>query len=176
MTPVQPEGVKRYTIDELLALMEPQHRADQNTIRQCIAGLTEHAARLAAKGQEERLPRLRELCVEMAEFWGLAEDDTWEGYRKMETRYGGAFDRAVSAARDSGHAPELSAQTKQNILDGLERYAQEMRLNEGPEFSEQEMPLEDGLGPWIVECELLSEQLQEEWQAEAQANMEMGGM
>ena len=176
MTPVQPESVKRYTIDELLALMEPQYREDQETIRRCIAGLTEHAARLAAKHQEDQLPRLRSLCIEMAEFWGLAEDDTREGFRKMEEQYGGAFDRAVSAAQDSGHAPELSEETKQNILDGLERYAQEMMLNEEPEFSEQEMSSEDGLMPWIIECEVLSEEFQEEWQAETQGSMEMGGM
>ncbi|NBI65953.1 hypothetical protein D1646_03830 [Pseudoflavonifractor sp. 60] len=176
MTPVQPESGVRYTIDEFLTLMEPQHREDQETTRQCIAGLTGYATQLAAKGQEEQVPRLRDLCIEMAEFWGLAEDDTWEGFRKMEEQYGGAFDSAVSAARESGQAPDLSEQARQNILDGLELYAQEMRLNEGLGASGQEVSLEDGLGQWIVECELLSEQLQAEWQAEAQANMEMGGM
>ena len=163
MTPVQPESGRHYTIDELLALIEPQYREDQNTIRQCIAGLTEHAARLAAKGQEEQIPRLRDLCIEMAEFWGLAEDETWEGFRKMEAQYGGAFDSAVSAARDPGHAPELSEQTRQDILDGLELYAQEMRLN-------------GDLEQWVAECGDLFEQLQAEWQAETQINMEMGGM
>ena len=51
--PVQAGSSKSYTLDELLALMEPQYRADQNTIRQCIAGLTDYAAQLAAKRQEE---------------------------------------------------------------------------------------------------------------------------
>ena len=162
--PEQSENVRRCTIDELLALMEPQYREDQNTIRQCIAGLAEHAAQLAAKGQEEQIPRLRELCIEMAEFWGLAEDDTWEGYRKLEEQIGGGFDSAISAARDSGRAPDMSEQTRQNILDGLERYAQEMALNG------------DDMGEWVAECEALSEQIRTEYPAEAQINMEMGGM
>lgn len=162
----QPENTRRYTIDELLALMEPQYRADQDTIRRCIAGLTEHAAQLAAKGREEQLPRLRALCIEMAEFWGLAEDDTWEGFRKMEEQIGGDFDSTVSAARDSGHAPEMSEQTRQDILDGLERYAQEMALNGD----------DDDMKKWVAEFEALSEQIRVQCQAEAQINMEMGGM
>ena len=72
MRPVQPESGRRYTIDELLALMKPQYRADQDTTRQCITGLTEYAVQLAAKSQEEQIPRLRDLCIEMVEFWGLA--------------------------------------------------------------------------------------------------------
>ncbi len=163
MAPAQPESGSRYTIDEFLALMEPQYREDQDTTRRCIAGLSDYAAQLAAKRQEEQIPQLRKLCIDMAEFWGLAEDETWEGFRKMEEQYGGAFDRAVSAARDSGHAPEMSEQTMQSILDGLELYAQEMALNGDME-------------QWVAECEALSEQLQAEWQAETQVNMEMGGM
>ena len=163
MTPVQPESGVHYTIDELLTLMKPQYQADQDTTRRCIAGLTDYAAQLAAKHQEEQIPRLRELCIEMAEFWGLAEDDTWEGFRKMEEQYGGAFDSAVSAARDSGHAPEMNERTMQNILDGLEIYAQEMTLNGDME-------------QWVAECEALSEQVKVEWQTEGQVNMEMGGM
>lgn len=155
--PVQPEHGRGYTIDELLVRMEPQYQEYKNTMRQCIAGLTEHVARLAAQGQEESLPRLRQLCIEMAEFWGLTEDDTPKGYQEMVDHFGSTFDSAVSAARDSGQAPELSAQAKQNILDGLELYAQEMRLND-----EQ---LED----WAVECDILAEDLEEQWQRETAA-------
>ena len=75
-SPAQGENTRGYTVDELLAQMEPQYRAYKNTMRQCIAGLTEHAARLAAQGQEEQLPTFRRLLTDMAEFWGLAEDDT----------------------------------------------------------------------------------------------------
>ena len=82
--------------------MEPQYQAYKNTMRQCIAGLTEHAARLAAQGQEEQLPTFRRLLTDMAEFWGLAEDDTPKGYREMVEQIGSTFDQAVSAARDSG--------------------------------------------------------------------------
>ena len=156
--PVQPEHGRGYTIDELLVRMEPQYQEYKNTMRRCIAGLTEHAARLAAQGQEESLPRLRQLCIEIAEFWGLTENDTPKGYQEMAEHFGSAFDRAVSAARDSGHAPELNGQTRQSILDGLELYAQEMRLND-----EQ---LED----WAVECEILAEDLKAQWELEPAAS------
>ena len=155
--PAQPGREKTYTLDELLKVIEPQYQVYKNTIRQCISGLTVHAARLAAQGQEESLPRLRQLCIEMAEFWGLTEDDTPKGYQEMAEHIGSIFDSAVSAARDSGQVPELSAQAKQNILDGLELYAQEMRLNDGE------------LEVWAVECDILAEDLEEQWQLETAA-------
>ena len=154
---VQPGREKIYTLDELLKVMEPQYQVYKFTMRQCIAGLTEHAARLAAQGQEESLPRLRQLCIEMAEFWGLTEDDTPKGYQEMADHFGSTFDSTVSATRDSGQVPELSAQAKQNILDGLELYAQEMRLNDGE------------LEVWAVECDILAEDLEEQWQLETAA-------
>ena len=58
-TPIPNENSRGYTIDELLTMMEPQYRAHQNTIRECIAGLTGHAAQLAAQGREEQLPMFR---------------------------------------------------------------------------------------------------------------------
>lgn len=158
--PLQDESGIVCGIDEFLALMEPQHRADQDTTRRCIAGLNDYAAQLAAQRQEEQIPRLRELCIEMAEFWGLAEDDTLEAFQKMEEQYGGAFDNAVSAARDSGHAPEMSEETRQSILDGLGIYAREMRCN-GPEFED-----------WAVECDVLAETLKKQWQIGAAPDQE----
>lgn len=162
--PVQPESHSGYTISEFLAQIEPQYRAYKDTMRQCIAGLTEHAARLAAQHQEEQIPQLRRLCMEMAEFWGLTEDDTPKGYQEMAEHFGSAFDSAVSAAKGSGHAPELSEPAKQNILDGLELYAQEMRVND-----EQ---LED----WAVECEILAGELEEHWRSEIAAVQQTGDM
>ena len=165
-SPVRRENTRRYTIDELLARIEPQYREYKATIRKCIAGLTDHAARLAAQGQEEQLPTFRRLITDMAEFWGLTEDDTPKGYREMAEQIGNTFDQAVSAARDSSGAPELSAQTKTDILNGLRLYAEEM------------MDCGD-LEQWIAECDALSSQLQRDWRMEAsspqplQAGMEM---
>ena len=165
-SPAQGENTRRYTIDELLAQMEPQYQAYKNTMRLCIAGLTDHAARLAAQGQEEQLPTFRRLITDMAEFWGLTEDDTPKGYREMAEQIGSTFDQAVSAARDSSGAPELSTQTKTDILNGLRLYAEEM-MDCG------------GLERWIAECDALSSQLQRDWRMEAsspqplQAGMEM---
>ena len=165
-SPAQGENTRRYTIDELLSRIEPQYREYKAAIRKCIAGLTDHAARLAAQGQEEQLPTFRRLITDMAEFWGLTEDDTPKGYREMVEQIGSTFDQAVSAARDSGGAPELSTQTKTDILNGLRLYAEEM-MDCG------------GLERWIAECDALSSQLQRDWRMEAsspqplQAGMEM---
>ena len=98
-SPVQCENTRRYTIDELLARIEPQ-------------------------------------------------------YREMTEQIANMFKCAVSAARGSGQAPDLSAQTRQNILDGLELYAQEMRAND--------REMED----WALECDILAESLKEQWQVE----------
>ena len=138
---------KRYTVDELLETIAPQYREYKLAMGRCIAGLTEHAARLAAQGQEDTIPQLRRLSIEMAEFWGLTEDDTSKGHQAMTDHLGSTFDNAVSAARDLGQAPALSERTKRDILDGLALYAEEMRLNDAE--------LED----WAVECEILAEDL-----------------
>ena len=160
----QPEAAKAYTLNELLERMGPQYQEYKLTMRQCIAGLTEQAAWLAAQHQEEQFPRLRQLCIEMAEFWGLTEDDTPKGYQEMAEHFGSVFDNAVSAARDSGHAPAVGEQTKQNILDGLELYVQEMRLND------------EELEDWAAECEILAEDLEEHWRSEIAAVQQTGDM
>ena len=152
--PAQSGNEKRYTVDEFLAQIEPQYRQYKDTIRKCIAGLTECAAQMAAQHQEEDLPQFRRLCIEMAEFWGLTDDDTPKGYQKMAEQYGSAFDQAVSAARESGQAPEMSEQTRQSVLDGLDLYAREMRAND--------KSLED----WAVECDVLAEGLERQWRTE----------
>ncbi len=120
----------------------------------CVAGLTGYAAQLAARDQEGQVPRLRQLCVEMAEFWGLTDDLTHSGLREMAERIGGDHDCAVSTARESGHAPELDGQAKEDILAGLDLYAREMALH-------------DDHGQWIAECRGLSAQLRAGWGMDA---------
>ena len=149
-TAATPQGAgKSYTVEELLTLMGPEFQRQKNVMRQCIAGLTEYAAQLAVRGHEDQLPRLRMVCIEMAEFWGLAEDDTPEGARNMAEQYGSAFDHAVSTARGAGCAPGLGEQAVQNTLAGLELYARELRAND------------EGLEDWAVECEILADDLEE---------------
>ena len=138
----QPGAGRAYTVDELLKAIEPQYQMYKLTMRQCIAGLSAHA-----------------------------EDDTPKGYREMAEQIGSAFDHAVSAARDSGQAPMSGDQARQDILDGLELYAQEMVAC-------------GDMAPWVKECEDLSEQLKVEWQTGVppdqvcgeKTNMGMGGM
>lgn len=153
----QSERKKFYTLDEVQEMIEPQSQRDKNTMRQCIAGLTEYAAQLTVQGREGQFPRLRQICIEMAVFWDLTDGDTVPSLQEVEACFGGAFDSAVAAARDSGQAPELSPQAKQNILDGLELYAEEMRIND------------EELEDWAVECEILAEDLEEQWKLEIAA-------
>ena len=167
LAPAPLEHGSGYALDENASRMDLRYRIYKNTMRECISGLTDHAARLAAHGREEQLPRLREICIEMAEFWGLSEDDTRKGFEEMAERYGAAFDHAVSAARDSGCALEMSGHTKRSVLDGLELYAREMADS-------------GGLEKWIAECNALAAQLRAEWgigsSPPRQSMMIMGGM
>ncbi len=166
--PAQSGDEKRYTEDEFIAQIEQQNGEQKENMRKCIAGLTECAAQMAAQHQEEDIPQFRRLCIEMAEFWGLTDDDTPKGYQKMAEQYGSTFDQAVSAARESGQAPEMSEQARQSVLDGLELYAQEMRAND------------ESLEDWAVECDVLAEELEGQWRTESAlsklSDMQMGGM
>ncbi len=149
-TPAQPQSGESYTLDELLTRMEPQYREHKNTMHRCIAGLTCYAAQLASQGQEEQLPQLRRLCVEMAEFWGLTEDDTLKGFKEMSDQCRSEFDNTVSAGRNIDHRLSLGEQAKLDILDGLKLYAQEMKYCGDME-------------QWIAECDALAGQLRTEW-------------
>lgn len=137
---IQPGDGKSYTVSEYLALIEPQFREQRETIRQCIDGLTVYASNLAAKRQEEQIPQLRRICVEMSGSWGLDEPK----------QYPTSFDEAISEARRSGQGSALDEKTRQDILKGLELYAKEMMRGGGME-------------QWIIECDILAEQLQVEW-------------
>ena len=120
-TAATPQGAgKSYMVEELLTLMGPEFQRQKDVMRQCIAGLTEYAAQLAVRGHEDQLPRLRMVCIEVAEFWGLAEDDTPEGARNMAEQYGSAFDHAVSTARGAGCAPGLGNSAYIKKGEGLE--------------------------------------------------------
>ena len=83
----------------------------------------------------------------------------------MTDLYQDTFDRAISAARDSGCAPELSEQAKADILTGLKLYADEIEA------------VVD-MGRWIDECDTLADQLRTEWEMETPRALqqEMGGM
>lgn len=149
-----------YTLEELGKVLEPIYREYEVRIQDCISGLTQYAAGQAARGREAQLPELRKLITNMAEFWNLDHDESKYGYLKLREKYGGAFDRAVAAARSSGQAPSLSREAQGNILSGLDLYAKEMTDS-------------GGLEPWVKQCGALAEQFQEEW---TEAEPQMGGM
>ena len=78
-----------YNLDEYLELIEPVYRVYEDYIRKCAAALTTLAAQRAAFHQEEDIPKLRQMILEMAPFWGLdggayADKET---ARRMEQQY-----------------------------------------------------------------------------------------
>ncbi len=153
--------MKRYTIDELLALMEPVYRQQKAAVEKCVVGLTVHAASLAAKGQEADVNELGRSISAMAQFWDLEASE----------QHITAFEEVVAVARNTGEALALTEQGKADILTGLALYAKEMRAGD-PDLEE-----------WAAECDSFAEALKEQWQAEAsqaqqanQINMEMRGM
>lgn len=131
-----------------------QHEWLVSTVEKCITGLTIHAANLAANQQENSVPGLDSFIPGMVMFFGLGNED--------ETA--AAFEQAVTKARDSGQAPALTEQGRQDILAGLELYALEMRLSD-PEMEE-----------CAAECEVLANNLQSQWQSESTEDMKMGGI
>ena len=78
-----------YTLDEYLKLIEPTYQVYEKYIRKCVAGLTTVAAQRAALHQEEDIPKLRKIILEMVPFWGLdgGADVDKETARRMEQQY-----------------------------------------------------------------------------------------
>lgn len=142
-----------YSINEYLELIEPTYQVYREQVRRCISGLTAYAAQQAAIHQDGQLPMLRGLVMEMACFWNLDGGMDRAADERMERKYGGGFDQAVSEARQSGQPPILADQVKQDILDGLEVHIQEM-ANSGD------------LEEWIERSDSLAQQLRSEWQME----------
>lgn len=83
-----------YTLDEYIKLIEPTYQVYEEYIRKCVAGLTVIAAQRAALHQEENIPKLRQIILEMVPFWGLdgGADADAETARRMEMQYRGSFD------------------------------------------------------------------------------------
>ena len=158
-----------YTLDEYLKLIEPTYQVYEKYIRKCVAGLTTVAAQRAALHQEEDIPKLRKIILEMVPFWGLdgGADVDKETARRMEQQYRESFDQAVAAARQYGEAPWLSDSTRKDILIALEIHRQELE-NDG------------ALDDWAEECAALKGQLRSEWQMRADSSQQtapqMNGM
>ena len=158
-----------YTLEEFRELIEPTYQVYEDYIRKCVAGLTILAAQRAALHQEDDIPKLRNIVLEMVPFWGLdggAYADK-ESVRQMERQYRDAFDQAVSTAQQSGEAPSLPDSTRKEVLIALEIHRQELE-NDGT------------LDDWAEECATLKGQLQSEWQMRADSSQQtapqMGGM
>lgn len=148
-----------YNLDEYLKLIEPTYQVYEDYIRKCVAGLTTIAAQRAANHQEDDIPMLRQIVLQMVPFWGLdgGIDVDAETSRRMEMQYRESFDQAVLAARHSGTAPSLPDGDKESVLIALEIHRQELE-NDGT------------LDDWAEECATLMGQLQSEWQMRADSS------
>ena len=124
-------------------------------IRLCLHGLIGHGACLAAHGNGEQLPALRDFICGLAAFWPdpFEEDDDPV---VREEHYGALFDDAVSAAQNGVDMPELSEGRKENIIIGLENYI----IDLAGQFSKiNQEALDSGLGA----CESIAAGFQEMW-------------
>lgn len=145
---------RSYNLTELGELIGPTYRIYEEQIRRCVSGLTKYAALCTAESRQDiYVPRLRELILEMASFWGLDGGLDKGVPARLEQRYGVTFDRAVAAARQSGAAPALTDQEKADILNGLEVHAQDM-ANTGD------------MEKWVAECRTMMVNMRDEWQME----------
>ena len=96
---------------------DASYRDTLESIRKCFDGLCLYAAREAALGRDAS--NIRSFALDMAAFWGL--DNQADG-----DRYETDFDRAVSEAKESGQAPEMTERDKSDVIRGLDSYAKEL--------------------------------------------------
>ena len=124
-------------------------------IRLCLHGLIGHGACLAAQGNEEQLPALRDFVCALAAFWPDPHEEK-DNPLVREEQYGTLFDKAVSAAQNGGEVPDLSADRKENILIGLENYIIDL-TGQFDEINQE--ALDSGLSA----CESIAADLQQTW-------------
>lgn len=157
------DNSKMYTLPRALELLKPIYAKYEITIKKCISGLTDYAAGLASAGQTAPIPGLRKYILDMANFWGLNDDFSKEGYHRLVQEYGGAFDQAVARGEVSPNYPALSEQAKADIIAGLKLYAKEMA-----ESGDMEK--------FVEKCRKLEADLKTQWAEQAPQGMTMGGM
>ncbi len=134
-------------------LSDEHYKARSKEIRLCLHGLIGHGAYLAAQGNEEQLPALRDFICHLAAFW---PEDPDADPVEAEKRYGTLFDKEVSDARSNGSAPELSESRKENILIGLEDYLIDM----AGQFQKID---QEALDSGLAACESVAAGLRQAW-------------
>lgn len=139
-------------------LSDEHYKARSKEIRLCLHGLIGHGAYLAAQGNEEQLPALRDFICHLAAFW---PEDPDADPVEAEKRYGTLFDKEVSDARSNGSAPELSESRKENILIGLEDYLIDM----AGQFQKID---QEALNSGLAACESVAAGLRQAWSGEQQ--------
>jgi len=107
--------------------METENRTHSTTsesIRHCADGLTAYASTLAVNGMDDLVEDMRWLVNWITEFWlaGIEKD----GWLKIREQYTDSFWRSVSEAKRTGQAPLLTAQMREDILNGLQIHAREL--------------------------------------------------
>lgn len=121
------------------------------TVRTGLNAMTAYAGMLAAQGEETAVLELRQLALDMRKFW---QDPLYEVYEKagarMERQYTEKFDRAVTAAEETGQPPVFNAEKARSILRGLSVHAEEEATGNGNLYA-------------VWRCSRLAKQLWEEY-------------
>ena len=145
------QSTKRsYNVDEYVELITPTYRAYEEYIRRTVSGLTTYAAQCAAAGQGHLIPMLRGHVSSLVSFWLLDEEPDIAGNIRSQQQHEAGFDQAVNAARRSGVPPEMTEESKQEVLTGLELYAQEMETS-------------GDMDEYVTPCRTLLDRLAAEW-------------
>ncbi len=132
---------------------DENYAARAKEVRLCLHGLIGQGAYLAARGNEEQLPALRDFICYLAAFW---PEDPDADPVEAEKEFGAMFDKAVSDAQSQGSAPELSESRQENILIGLEDYLIDM----ASQFQEIN---QEALDSGLAACESVAAGLRQAW-------------
>lgn len=94
------------------------------TIQRCADGLTAYASTLAVNGMDDLVEDMRWLVNWITEFW--PEDIEKDNWYEIREQYTNSFYQAVSEAKRTGQTPPLTAQMREDILNGIQIHAQEL--------------------------------------------------
>lgn len=113
-----------------------RYHQQKRTVGAGLNAMTAYAGVLAARGEENAVLELRDLAMDMRAFW---QDYLYTIYEKagarMARQYAEKFDRAVTAASESGQAPVFNAEKARAILRGLSVHAEEEATGNGNLYS-----------------------------------------
>jgi hypothetical protein len=118
----------KFTLDELIKMMEPQARLDKALIARCVDGLGVYAAQIAANDRfSHKIGETRELVETLVSYWGLDEGEDARELRSFLFD----FDSRVDDAKSGGAVTDDPFLFDFNVIFGLYRYGSDMLVSQG---------------------------------------------